>query len=106
MALRELAERYRHLPLRRTRSDAEGAALERIFLAGAPIPDVNVKVGGVEGDLVDHDRRLIVEIDGPQFHLFGDVDAEKDEAWQAAGYGVIRLPSDSVYRSSSGRTSR
>lgn len=96
--LRELATTYAQLPLDRTRSDAEGMALERILRAGAEVPGVNEVVGGVEADLVDHARRLIVEIDGPQFHLFPDEDARKEEAWRSAGYDVVRVPSDAVYR--------
>lgn len=95
--LRELADRYRHLPLERSRSDAESYALERLFLAGAPLPDLNVKVAGVEADLVDHHRKLIVEIDGPQFHRFPDVDAEKEQTWREAGYRVVRVPSGDVF---------
>lgn len=96
--LRELAERYRQLPLARARSDAESHALERLFLAEVPLPALNEKVAGVEADLVDHERKLVVEIDGPQFHLFGDEDERKEAAWDGAGYDVARLPSDAIFR--------
>ena len=95
--LRLFAERYAHLPIARTRSDAEGVALERLFLAGAALPAVNERVAGFEADLVDHDRRLIVEIDGPQFHLFPDEDARRDAAWQEAGFAVVRIPTTALY---------
>lgn len=98
VALRELATMYAQLPLARARSDAESFALERLFRAGLPIPELNVDAGGVESDLVDHERKLIVEIDGPQFHLFPDEDAVKDAARRAAGYTVHRLSSDAIYR--------
>jgi hypothetical protein len=90
--LRELAHRYKDLPIARARSDAEAYALERI--TGF---DLNVMVNGHEADLVDHARNLIVEIDGPQFHLFPDEDARKEAAWRAAGYEVRRISSDDVF---------
>ena len=54
-------------------------------------------MAGHEADLVDHGRRLIVEIDGPQYHLFPDEDARKEAAWREAGYDVIRRSSDDVF---------
>jgi hypothetical protein len=95
--LRELAVKYATLPLDRTRSDAEGLALERLFDAGLPIPAVNEVVGGYEADLIDHGRKLIVEIDGPQFHLFAEEDELRDAAWADEGYRTVRVPSHSVY---------
>jgi hypothetical protein len=95
--LRVLAELYAQLPLARARSDAESLALERIFLAGGTLPELNVKVAGFEADLVDHERKLIVEVDGPQYHLFPDEDARKERAWNGEGYEVLRVPSGDVY---------
>lgn len=97
-ALWDLAERYRDLPLHRTRSDAEGKALEQFKLAGLPIPSVNEEVGRFEADLIDHERKRIIEIDGPQFHLFPDEDARREAEWEARGYRVVRRPSPAVYR--------
>ena len=57
-----------------------------------------MRVGREEADLVWPERRLIVEIDGPQYHLFPDEDAEREQAWKAAGFDVARRPSDAVYR--------
>jgi hypothetical protein len=96
--LRELAELYAGLPLHRTRSDAEGKALERYRVAGQAIPAVNQRVGRFEADFVDHERRLIVEVDGPQFHLFPDEDERREREWAARGYRVVRRPSAAVYR--------
>lgn len=90
--LRELATRYKDLPIARTRSDAEAYALEQV--TGF---DSNVRINGEEADLVDHDRRLVLEIDGPQFHLFPDEDERKEAAWREAGYKVIRRSSDDVF---------
>jgi Protein of unknown function (DUF559) len=96
-ALTALATRYATLPYHRTRSDPEGHTLEVLHDAGAPRPLVNAKVAGEEADLVFAERRLIVEIDGPQFHRFPDVDARKAHRWRQAGYTVRRVPSDAVY---------
>jgi hypothetical protein len=95
--LRSLATRYATLPYARTRSDPEGRALEVLHDAGLPPPLVNTKVAGREADLVWIEPRLIVEVDGPQFHQFRDEDARKERRWRAAGYTVRRIPSDAVY---------
>lgn len=95
--LRALCDRYATIPYHRCRSDAECRALEVLHDAGVPRPAVNVRVAGLEGDLVWRQWRLIIEIDGPQFHLFADEDARKEAAWTAAGYAVRRIPSDDVY---------
>ena len=96
-ALWERAKLYENLPLSRTRSDAEGMALERFARAGQPIPEVNVKVGDYEADLVDRASGRIIEIDGPQFHLFPDEDAKREAEWASEGFRTIRRPSDAVY---------
>ena len=46
---------------------------------------VDVKVGRFEADLVDHERKRIIEIDGPQFHLFPDEDEMRDADWTGQG---------------------
>ncbi|HEX8067133.1 MAG TPA: type IV toxin-antitoxin system AbiEi family antitoxin domain-containing protein [Thermoleophilaceae bacterium] len=95
--LADLATRYASLPYDRSRSDAESRALELLHDAGVRPPRVNVKVAGEEADLTWPDRRLIVEIDGPQFHRFAEEDARKQLVWERAGYTVRRLPSDAVF---------
>jgi len=94
--LRNFATRYATIPYHRTRSDPEGRGLEILHDAGAPPPQVNVKVAREEADMVWDG--LIIEIDGPQYHLFADEDARKEEVWRRAGYTVWRLPSDAIYR--------
>jgi len=94
--LRDLATRYATIPYHRTRSDPEGRGLEILHDVGAPPPRVNVKVAREEADMVWDG--LIIEIDGPQYHLFADEDARKEEIWRKAGYVVRRIPSDAVYR--------
>jgi len=95
--LRDLCDRYATIPYHRCRSDAESRALEILHDAGIEPPLVNVRVNGPRPDLTWRRRRLIIEIDGPQFHLFADEDARKQAIWERAGYEVRRLPSDDVY---------
>ena len=76
--------------------------LERDFRAllrehGLPQPTSNGFVEGIEVDLHWPEHRLIVEIDGPQWHLDAADDARKEAAWRGAGWRVERLPSDDVY---------
>jgi very-short-patch-repair endonuclease len=59
---------------------------------------VNVRIAGEEADLVWFSRRVIVEIDGPQYHRFREEDARKQALWEGAGYTVRRAPSDRVYK--------
>jgi hypothetical protein len=95
--LAALAARYATLPYERTRSNAEARALEILHEAGGPPPLVNSRIAGEEADLARPDRRVIIEIDGPQYHQFREEDARKEEVWRKAGYTVRRLTSDAVY---------
>jgi very-short-patch-repair endonuclease len=95
--LRQIAVHYKAIPYRRSRSDAEGRALEVLHDAGIQAPLVNIKIAGEEADLVWPEARLIVEIDGPQYHQFPAEDARKQQLWEQAGYVVKRIPSDVVY---------
>lgn len=96
-ALVALCDRYATIPYHRCRSDAECRALEVLHDAGVAPPAVNERVAGVEADLSWPARRLIVEIDGPQFHQFAEEDARKQAIWERAGYSVRRIPSGHVY---------
>ncbi|MBV9212547.1 MAG: hypothetical protein JOZ25_02765 [Actinobacteria bacterium] len=91
------AVRYARIPYRRTRSDAEGRALEVLHDAGCPPPLVNSRIAGEEADIAWLDRRHIVEVDGPQYHRFAGEDARKAAVWRRAGFTVRRVPSDVVY---------
>jgi very-short-patch-repair endonuclease len=95
--LRELAVRYARLPYTRTRSNAEARALELLHDAGIEAPKVNARIAGEEADLTWPKHKLIIEIDGPQYHQFADEDARKQKAWESAGYQVRRIPTDAVY---------
>ena len=90
-------DRYRGLPLTRARSDAEALAMSVIAAAGRPLPRLNHAIAGEEADLSWPSRRLIVELDGGQFHHDIGEDARKRARWEAAGWVVERLPTDDVY---------
>ena len=96
-ALAVLANRYARLPIARARSDAEAHALELFDAAGCVIPDVNKRIAGEEADFSWRERRHILELDGPDFHQFPDVDLAKQAVWERAGWTVARLPTDDVY---------
>jgi hypothetical protein len=95
--LTRLAEIYVRLPIDRCRSDAEAMALELLDRAKVAIPEVNRRFAGEEADLCWPSLRLIIEIDGPQWHLFKDEDARKTAIWRAAGFTVVRISSDDVF---------
>lgn len=95
--LHDLAVRYGGVPYERARSNAEARALEVLADAGLQPDLVNEAMAGIEADLIWPSRRLIIEIDGPQFHRFPDEDARKQRVWESAGFVVRRIPSDDVY---------
>jgi very-short-patch-repair endonuclease len=93
----DLTERYSSLPYGRTRSNAEARALEILHDAGLEPPKVNVRIAREEADLAWPRRRVIIEIDGRQYHQFRDEDIRKQTLWERAGYTVRRISSDEVY---------
>jgi hypothetical protein len=95
--LRERCAVYVRLPLDRCRSDAEVEGLLVLDTAGVPLPAVNVRRAGEEADFSWPGRRLIIEIDGPQFHRDPLEDARKTRIWTLAGWTVRRISSDAVY---------
>ncbi|MGK2937279.1 MAG: hypothetical protein ACSLFR_05695 [Solirubrobacteraceae bacterium] len=94
--LRQYTREYAHLPMHRTKSDAEALGLAVLDGVGIQIPSVNVKVAGEEADYVWHDARWIVEIDSRRWHHPVE-DARKTAVWEHAGWTVRRVPSDDVY---------
>jgi hypothetical protein len=88
---------YTGLPVERCRSASEVRALEVLRDAGRPLPEVNRRIAGEEADLSWRALRLIVELDGPQFHLDRGEDKRKQLVWERAGWEVRRLPSPDVY---------
>ena len=89
--------RYERLGLERCRSDAEAYALEVLDRHRIAMPDVNIMVSGFEADLSWAAARLIVEIDGRDFHRDKAHDAAKTRAWTAAGWRVHRLDADDLF---------
>jgi very-short-patch-repair endonuclease len=77
-----------------TRSKAERLMLRLARDAGLPEPRTNVPFENIELDFVWQEQRLVVEIDGEEFHggakAFQD-DRDRDARLVAAGYRVIRF---------------
>ena len=92
--LYDTVSRYAQLPINRTRSDAEALALH---LLRANPPEPNKRIAGEEADLSWPTERLIMELDGPQFHLDAAEDLRKQLIWEHAGWTVRRLSTDDVY---------
>jgi very-short-patch-repair endonuclease len=79
---------------RLTRSEAERRALDLIRKAGLPMPETNVRIAGHEVDLLWREHKLVVEIDGYEFHSMRssfERDRRRDQRLVAAGYRVIRV---------------
>jgi Protein of unknown function (DUF559) len=89
--------RYAGLPVNRARSGAEIRALMVLRDAARTLPRLNHKVAGEEADLSWPAEQLIIEIDGGPFHQDVGEDARKEAVWRAAGWTVLRLPSNDVY---------
>ena len=85
------------LRLERCRSDAEAFAVALLHDAGIDAPDVNEPIAGRRADLSWPAHRLIIEIDGPSFHVLRDADIATMRRWEGAGYTVRRIPSDVLY---------
>lgn len=94
--LRAYTNDYAHLPMHRTKSDAEALGLAILDAARIPIPMVNVKLDGEEADYAWPDARWIVELDSRRFHHPVE-DARKQAVWERAGWTVRRVPTDDVY---------
>jgi very-short-patch-repair endonuclease len=79
---------------RLTRSEAERRLLELIRAAGLPPPRTNTRVLGLEVDMLWPEQRLIVEVDGYEFHGSRPAferDRRRDARLLAAGYRVMRV---------------
>jgi very-short-patch-repair endonuclease len=77
-----------------TRSDAEDLFAGMIKAAGLPKPETNVRLCGFEVDCYWRAARLVVEIDGYEYHGSKRAfmrDRRRDSALAAAGIRVIRL---------------
>ena len=77
-----------------TRSEAERRLLELTRAAGLPSPQTNVRLEGLEVDLLWREQRLVVEVDGYEFHgsrAAFERDRARDARLLAAGYRVLRI---------------
>ena len=77
-----------------TRSAAEERFLEMIRRARLPEPEVNARLGRFVADFLWRDERVVVEIDGYDYHrgrTAFERDHERDAEHQYEGYTVIRV---------------
>jgi very-short-patch-repair endonuclease len=77
-----------------TASKAERLLKELLREADLPIPRTRVKVAGHTADFLWAELRLIVEVDGYQYHghrYAFERDRRRDQAHKSAGYEVIRV---------------
>jgi hypothetical protein len=77
----------------RTRSDAEARFLLLCHDHGLPLPLVNHHLNGIETDFHWPDRRLVVEVDGWEYHKERpqfEEDRRRGLVHAAAGYTVVR----------------
>ena len=83
-----------HMPqLARTQNDFEADFLFLLERFRLPLPEVNVRVGPFKPDMLWHDRRLIVELDGREAHTSPAQVAryhDRDMKLRAMGYVVVR----------------
>lgn len=83
----------------RTRSDAEAAFLILVAEAGLPLPLVNQRLNGIETDFHWPRDRLVVEVDGFEFHKERaqfEEDRRRGVVHNAAGYTVTRVSANQV----------
>jgi very-short-patch-repair endonuclease len=90
--VRELLHRQHGPAL--TRSDTEKRLLRLVRASGLPAPDHNVPFGIYELDTVWRGARLVVELDGWEFHRTRadfERDRARDAELQASGFAVLRF---------------
>jgi very-short-patch-repair endonuclease len=81
-------------PTTETRSDGEEALLALIRRANLPAPELNAKVGSYTADFLWPTQKLIVELDGYDYHrgrAAFERDHQRDAEHQRMGYLVIRI---------------
>jgi len=90
--LRALADPGR--PTAQTRSDGEEALLALIRKANLPTPEVNAKVGNYTADFLWRKQKVIVELDGYDYHrgrAAFERDHQRDAEHQHMAHLVIRI---------------
>jgi very-short-patch-repair endonuclease len=78
----------------KSRSSLEDRFIAACLRAGLPRPRVNALIEGLEVDLLWNRERLIIELDGFEYHrdrLAFERDRERDAHLARAGYRVIRF---------------
>ena len=86
-ALKTVLRDYRE-PLAYLRSDLERLFLDLCREAGLPLPAVNVFLGDIEVDFLWEQQKLVVELDGYDFHSTRaafEEDRKRDSSLQLAG---------------------
>jgi very-short-patch-repair endonuclease len=81
-------------PTTETRSGGEEVLLAAIRRTGLPIPEVNARVGSYTADFLWREQRVIVELDGYDYHrgrAAFERDHQRDGEHQQAGFVVIRV---------------
>jgi very-short-patch-repair endonuclease len=76
------------------RSELEERFLRLCEAHGLPRPEANIRIEGIEVDFAWRDDRLIVEVDGYDFHkgrLKFTTDRERDVRLEVAGWRVLRF---------------
>jgi hypothetical protein len=73
-----------------TRSELERRALRLVQRAGLPRPEVNVRLHGYEVDLLWRNHRLVVELDGSEYHD-PERDTRRDNNLRREGWSVSRF---------------
>jgi very-short-patch-repair endonuclease len=77
-----------------TRSEAEKRLLALVRAAALPLPRTNTRIAGLEVDAVWPQQRLVVEVDGFQYHGTRPAferDRTRDARLLVAGYRVLRI---------------
>jgi very-short-patch-repair endonuclease len=84
-----------------TRSKRERSFLKLMRESGLPMPETNAKFGPYEPDFLWRRERLVVEIDGYNFHSGPDTfgrDREKDLFFKGHDLWVLRFTGDHILR--------
>jgi very-short-patch-repair endonuclease len=75
-----------------TRSRLEDEFLAFVARYGLPAPEVNQIVAGFEVDMLWREQRLIVELDGRDYHQHRfEQDRDRDATLLSAGFPVLRI---------------
>jgi very-short-patch-repair endonuclease len=97
--LRALADPGR--PTTETRSDGEEALLALLRRGDLPMPEVNGRVGHYTADFVWRDQKVILELDGYDYHrgrAAFERDHRRDAEHQRMGFLVIRITARQLAR--------